>query len=176
MTTAELILYATPVGPLAAALDDLFERINDTQPTTAQTYPPHCTLTGFFHRSTSEIPRITSELAAAAGRLEPMPADAVEIVELHRRPDWVGLELRSSWLEALTEGFVREHELAVGDDALRPKSWPHLSIAYGDVDLAHAIESVVDFDIDLPVSWEVDLWQRAGRSWKRLGDRDDQRP
>ena len=43
----ELILYATPTGPLADACAAYFGAV---EPTTAQTYPPHVTLTGFFHR------------------------------------------------------------------------------------------------------------------------------
>ncbi|MDG2026150.1 MAG: hypothetical protein P8J50_03515 [Acidimicrobiales bacterium] len=50
MSRAELILYATPTGPLAEELDRLFAQFAERAPTTAQTYPPHCTLTGFFQR------------------------------------------------------------------------------------------------------------------------------
>ena len=48
MSRRELILYATPTGPLADACDRFFAAVESIGPTVAQTYPPHCTLTGFF--------------------------------------------------------------------------------------------------------------------------------
>jgi alpha-D-ribose 1-methylphosphonate 5-triphosphate diphosphatase len=47
----ELILYATPTRPLADQCNTFFEAAADLGPTSAQLYPPHCTLTGFFRRT-----------------------------------------------------------------------------------------------------------------------------
>ena len=93
MTRAELILYATPVGPLADALDCVYAHLSTTSPTTAQDYPPHCTLTGFFRRHLDEIVRIVAELERTIADVGPQPSDAVSVIGLHRRADWVGLEL-----------------------------------------------------------------------------------
>lgn len=166
MIRAELILYATPVGPLADALTDAFERIDRVAPTTAQTYPPHCTLTGFFHRSPSAIIRVRDEVARAEADAAP---GAVEVVALHRRTDWIGLELRSEWLHDTTARFVQGHQLGPGDDELRPKDWLHLSIAYGNGDLADADEALGQLDPALPASWEIALWQRhPDGAWTRV--------
>ena len=168
---AEFILYATPSGPLAATLDDVFARLAAEGPTTAQAYPPHCTLTGFFHREPSAAPRLIAELAAARGGDPQPPTGEVEIVALHHRPDWIGFELRSPWLQQLTERFVERHVSRPDDDPLRPKDWLHLSIAYGEGDLRRAAELTRPFDLSLPVKWDVDLWQRHDDgAWSRLRD------
>lgn len=173
MTRAELILYATPTGPLADALDEQFHRISALGPTTAQTYPPHCTLTGFFHRREAEIPRILAEVDRAVRESGPMPADAVDIIALRRSADWVGLELSSPWLIEATQRFIGCHRIGPGDDPLRPKDWLHLSIAYGTDDIA-AAAAATELDLTLPVRWEVALWQRlAAGDWRRLANRDD---
>ena len=56
------------------------------------------------------------------------------------------------------------------EDELRPKSWWHVSLAYGvdDVDpyRAPAVELV---DPTLPGTWQVGLWHRHGDgTWERL--------
>ena len=160
MSRAELILYATPTGPLADQLDRLHRDLADTVPSTAQRYPPHCTLTGFFHRDADEIDEVVAEVAGAVADVGAEPADPVRIVGLHRRADWVGLELESPWLQDVTARFVELHRRRATDDALRPKDWLHLSIAYGVDDLRQAGEAAADLDLTLPVDWEVGLWQR----------------
>ena len=168
MTRAELILYATPAGRLAAAIDDAFDRIATSGPTTAQTYPPHCTLTGFFHRDPDEIERIAAEVAFA---LADAPEGPVTIVDLHRRPEWTGLELQSPWLHSVVERFVALHRLGPGDDPLRPKDWLHLSLAYGIDDLGPANAALGDLDTGLSVVWDVALWQRhPNGAWSRLAN------
>lgn len=169
MTTAELILYATPSGPLGDALDDLFRQIAERGSTTAQDFPPHCTLTGFFHRDHADIPRIAAEVDHAIATIDRTSIDAVGIVALHRRPDWVGLELASGWLRDLTAGFVDAHVVGANDDAIRPKDWLHLSIGYGVDDLGATTRATDGLDLTLPVDWEIALWQRhADGSWSRL--------
>ena len=158
--TAELILYATPTGPLADSLDVRYRRLEAEGPTTAQDYPPHCTLTGFFHRAEDDVPRIVAELEQAIADIGAAPENPVEIVSLHRKADWVGLELRSEWLRGLTQRFVEVHRVDAGDDALRPKDWLHLSIGYGVADLGPAREVTADFDLEQDVDWEVGLWER----------------
>jgi ubiquitin-associated SH3 domain-containing protein len=168
VTAAELILYATPSGPLADALDEIFRRIAVGGPTIAQQYPPHCTLTGFFHRDPADIPRIAADVGHAVAAVGER-VGGVEIVGLHRRPDWVGLELESAWLRELTTRVVDRHTVGPDDDALRPKDWLHLSIGYGVDDLGPAFDATADLDLTLAAGWEVGLWQRhTDGSWSRL--------
>jgi hypothetical protein len=165
VTTAELILYATPSGPLGDALDNLFRQVAERGPTTAQDFPPHCTLTGFFRRDHADIPRIAAEVDHATATTT---TGAVDIVALHREPDWVGLELASDWLHDLTARFVDAHVVGANDDPLRPKDWLHLSIGYGVDDLGAAMKATDGLDLTLPVGWEISLWQRhPDGSWSR---------
>lgn len=166
MTRRELILYATPVGPLADAVDAYFAA---AEPTTANDYPPHCTLTGFFHREPRRADEVAAELQGLVNSAGPVPVDGVIVRSLHVGPDWVGLELHSPFCEALTAHFIADHRLEVNDDALRPKDWLHLSLAYGADDLAaHAAMASAMIDPTLPCTWEVGLWERAGTDWARL--------
>lgn len=170
MTTAELILYATPAGPLADELAGVYELISRTQPTTAQDYPPHCTLTGFFHRDADDIARIVTEIRDTLAAADPRPSDAVAVAALHQRSDWVGLEINSPWLAGVTEQFVRRHTLNDGDDPLRPKDWLHVSIGYGSGHGPHTIAATREFDHTLSATWDVGLWRRfADGSFSRLG-------
>lgn len=166
----ELILYATPTGPLAAACDRYFDVARSTLgPTTAHDFPPHCTLTGFFRRDHRRADEVVTELGTAIRDAGPVPPESVEVVALGCHDGWVGLELRSAWLQRLTAWIVAAHRLTPGDDALRPKDWLHLSLAYGvDGDLgpyARLAGEVVD--PGAPAGWEVAVWERAGVRWTR---------
>ena len=162
----ELILYATPTGPLGRALDRFFA----DHGTTAQTYPPHVTLTGFFRRPETradEIARQTADFLATSG--QPEPAE-VDIVELRTTDEWCGLVVDSPWLIDLTDRWMATQRVDTGEDALRPKRWLHLSLAYGDgavADVAEAATAAID--VELTVGWEVGLWRRVEPgAWMRL--------
>ncbi len=166
MTRRELILYATPVGPLAEAIEAYFGAV---EPTTANDYPPHCTLTGFFHRRPARANEIADEVRNLVASTGPVPEDGVVVRDLHLDADWVGLELHSPFCEEFTARFVAEHQSDPTDDALRPKDWLHLSLAYGVDDLTtHAATASEVIDPALPCTWEIALWERSGAAWTRL--------
>ena len=179
----ELILYATPTGLLGEWCDDFSNAVAAIGPTLAQTYPMHCTLTGFFRRTASQRSRVVDaveKLLAAAG---PVPLGAVEVVSLRQHDEWIGLELSSSWLLDLAARFATEHEIEPGDDPIRLKDWLHLSFAYGVDDLTQytSVASPLRRDpsqwpADVRAAvWEVALWERTGPGgWSRLtGGSDD---
>jgi hypothetical protein len=93
-------------------------------------------------------------------QLDIPPAGAVEVVGLRSEPNWIGLELRSPWLLDVTTRFEATHRLDPGDDALRPKDWLHLSLAYGVEDLSVYAALVELIDPDAPAGWEIGLWER----------------
>lgn len=157
----ELILYATPSGPLADACSRYFAAV---EPTVAQTYPPHVTLTGFFHRHDAR------RATAAAIALDPVPVEAVEIKRLVCSDEWVGLEVGSPWLETAAAGFAERVQPGAGEDEIRLKDWLHLSLAYGIDDLArHGARAEVEIDVTADVAWEVALWERSeDNGWERL--------
>lgn len=181
-TRRELILYATPTGPLAEQCAAYFDAASQTLgPTTAQTYPPHCTLTGFFRRTDAGVARAVAEIAPVIAAAGPVPGDAVTVVGCHATAEWVGLELRSPWLSDLAASVADGHTLAPGDDALRLKDWLHLSLAYGTaidrpaadrssiallLDRYGALAEVM-IDPNAAVGWEVGLWERTDQGWVR---------
>lgn len=163
----KLILYATPMGDLAAACDRYFAA---AAPTVAQQYPPHVTLTGFFSRQDDAA---SERILAAQGFIEeagPVPSEAVEVVGLIARPDWVGLEIESPWLRAIAERFAASDTPEPADDPIRLKSWLHLSLAYGVDDLA-SNERFARRMVDpgSQADWEVALWELGtDNTWHRL--------
>lgn len=172
-SVTELILYATPTGELAAACDRYFAACAERGPTTAQTYPPHCTLTGFFRRHPARVGVIVGEIQPVIDEAGPVPADAVAVAGLRCTDDWVGFELRSTWLARRTEEVVAAHQLQPGEDALRSKDWLHLSLAYGIDDLDPYRRLALDHGLDRrPIGgWEIGLWERTTTgAWHRLTD------
>lgn len=152
MTT--LILYAVPEGSLGEQIASYFDGID----TEAQSYPPHCTLTGFFHDD--DVARYVDAAARIAA-----PA-TVRVASLHTEgADWIGLEIDAPELIALTRRFADlVIEPRTRDDAVRVKEWLHVSLAYGHDpaihgDLAHRALAMVN--PDAAVSWSLRLYERT---------------
>lgn len=167
----ELILYATPTGALADTCAAYFAAASHLGPTTAQTYPPHCTLTGFFHRDASALDRIADEARVAVGECAWVSSLAVDLVSLHTTDTWVGIELRSQLFLDVADRFRVTHELGDDDDPIRCKDWMHLSLAYGDgIDLTRygGLATGLFADAMTPCDWEIGLWERTGAGrWVR---------
>jgi hypothetical protein len=93
----ELIFYATPAGSLKETCDRYFDLLKT--PTVAQTYPPHCTLTGFFHRDSFDVAAVLDDVAAVvsseSGSMT-VPDGAVAIEALRVTDEWIGLEVTSA--------------------------------------------------------------------------------
>lgn len=166
----ELILYATPEGPLARACAAFFaDLVERDRQTTAQTYPPHVTLTGFFRRRSVAVDRVVAE---ARRVISASPRGEADVSNVTERPDWVGLEITSEWMLSVAAAFTDLHELEAGDDPLRLKTWLHLSLAYGDVPGGRELAEYADvarrtIDADLRASWSIGLWERADVGWIR---------
>ncbi len=172
---SELILYATPIGPLADQCRRYFDRLrSDGLATTAQTYPPHCTLTGFFHRLGDRVAATVAEIdgALAAADVAPdgtFPDGEVVVEELVTDDGWVGLRLTSPRLVELAAALASAHRPRPDEDELRIKDWLHLSLAYDTPDLrAHAALAVEVVDPAADVRWQVGLWERRpDGGWER---------
>lgn len=185
MPRAQLILYAIPTGLLAEQCDRLFRMVRAIAPTTAQTYPPHCTLTGFFHRPVHRVhevidafertcaePAVRAAMADAGDRL--VARRHVQALGVRRHPDWLGIELEAPVLRHVATVFAGElaRSRRAGDDAIRLKDWLHLSLAY-DCDAAlldrHTALAGAMLGDDLACEWQLGLWRRhLGGRWEQL--------
>jgi ubiquitin-associated SH3 domain-containing protein len=161
----ELIVYACPAGPLAERVATFYAAsLARFGPNSAHAYPPHITLTGFFHDDAAAIPRYAVALDAAHARaMAARPAAPVQIRELAFLDGFYGLLIDSPWLEALTADFAATVESTTRRDELRVKSWLHLSLAYGFTPgdgpaLAELAASMVD--TAAPVAWELRFYER----------------
>jgi ubiquitin-associated SH3 domain-containing protein len=158
---AELILYAVPTGSLAQAIAAFFDELAE-RPTTAQRFPPHCTLTGFFHDDADAIGQYVD---AAQGVVRPVRVD----VALRTTPEWIGLEVQSPDLLALARDFAAAAApIESRRDQIRLKDWLHVSLAYGhDADatdeLANLATKLVDPAAD--VGWALRVYERRERDW-----------
>ncbi|MGE0732228.1 MAG: hypothetical protein AB7O92_28985 [Acidimicrobiia bacterium] len=179
MPRAQLILYAVPTGLLAEQCDRFFRMAAAIAPTTAQTYPPHCTLTGFFNRPVHRIGVVLDAYAQTLDRAGLHRSGRVESCEvtvrgIRRDAGWLGLELSSPRLLEVAASFAAAcaPQREPGDDALRLKDWLHLSLAYDcDTETLDRHEGLARAVVDdgLHCDWEVGLWRRHPRDrWERL--------
>ena len=165
----ELILYATPEGALLESCEAYFDELRSTgRATTAQTYPPHVTLTGFFRRRAQSVDRVANEARAAIESTRP---GTVHVSDVAERDGWVGLEIDSRWFSTVAATFADHHELEPGDDTVRLKDWLHLSLAYGDrppgTELAVCAALARDMIVGVSSSWSIGLWERSDAGWMR---------
>jgi ubiquitin-associated SH3 domain-containing protein len=171
-TPSELIVYACPTGPLAEQIAAFYTASRERfGANSAHAYPPHITLTGFFHDDAAAVPHYTTALAAARTRaLAALPDAPIRIRELAFLDGFHGLLIESPWLEALTADFAATVDSPSRRDELRLKNWLHLSLAYGfrpedAPGLADMALSMVD--IAMPVAWDLRLYERLpGGGWQ----------
>lgn len=161
----QLIVYACPVGELADQLERYYEKSQHLHgPNSAHYYPPHCSLTGFFDEQTTAVARYTQSLDRAYRKaLRNRTATAIEIVKMEFRPEWHGLILDSSWLQAIIIDFACKTPSPTRRDAIRPKTDLHLSFAYnfqqGQSDnLRQLAEKMIDPTADC--HWELRFYRR----------------
>jgi ubiquitin-associated SH3 domain-containing protein len=161
----ELIVYACPAGLLAEQVAGFYAAsLERFGPNSAHAYPPHITLTGFFHDDATAIPRYVAALGSACLRAMPArPASAVLIREIALLDGFHGLLADSPWLEALTADFAATVDSPSRRDELRLKRWLHLSLAYefrpeDGPALADMAASMLD--VAAPVAWELRLYER----------------
>ncbi len=166
-----LIVYAVPLGPLGEQLDDFWRRAAPIRPNAALEYPPHCTVTGFFHRRPEDVAGVVVALEQAVTGCGGSPLAPV-VARMVLDGSWFGLLLEAPGLVDLAERFARLAPTGAKDDAVRPKADPHLSLAYefapetGD-ELAALSALVVRPEAS--ARWELRLYEgRRGGSWRSL--------
>lgn len=160
----ELILYACPTGDLEAQLNVyLAESQRRWGVNKAHQYSPHCSLTGFFHDQPQAIASYLHAIDSALLHTPP-PANPIQITGMLFRDDWHGLTLESPWLMALTKAFAESASSTTRTDALRLKTWPHVSLAYG-FEPSHG-EGLKQLAVDCvnpgaAVVWNIRFYERS---------------
>jgi ubiquitin-associated SH3 domain-containing protein len=165
MAPTDLIVYACPIGPLSAQIEAFYAAsLAQCGPNSAHAYPPHITLTGFFHDEPAAVPRYVSALGAAHERAIANGPAEITISDLLLRPDFLAFTLVSPWLEALAADFAASvAEPLTRQDAIRLKNWLHLSLAYGYAEQQFLpLKALVEQHIDrsAPVAWELRFYER----------------
>ncbi len=164
----DLIVYAHPTGELAVQLEQYFETSRELfGANAAHNYPVHCSLTGFFHDEVASIPIYIDALRSKlAEHFDRSGSDLFPSVDqLRLEGDWFGLELSSVPLVALTESFAAKQPSLARIDALRVKTWLHVSIAYefnpehSDA-LAELAKATIDPESQVD-DWHLGLWERS---------------
>jgi hypothetical protein len=183
----ELILYAEPGGELGARCAEFWAAMSAADAATdAQTYPPHVTLTGCFHRDPSRVMPILDAYSRAVDAAAPRGLDGVRwmapaALELQVDDAWAGFHVAAPWMDAVVAAFTAPdsaaHPATSGDDELRLRSWLHLSLAYGDgyddcARTAAAAHAAGLQGLTSEGEWTVSLWRRDGSSWDRLATAD----
>ena len=170
----EYILYACPTGPMAEQIERYFATSQaQCGPNAAHRYPPHCTLTGFFHDNTASVPGYITALDAAIERGKATRPSAILTVNgLQTSAEWIGLAVEGPWLKSLVADFATAAASPTRRDALRLKDRLHLSLAYEFpaeqcstlAQLAHTLIAPA-----APVGWELRFYEREpGDVWRVL--------
>jgi hypothetical protein len=167
MARAGIIVYACPLGPLAAQLDRYFAAARDAcGPNTAHEYMPHVTLTGFFQDAPEALPSYAAALEAARERAAATrPEEPLEVTGMALNVEFHGLLLEGAWLKRLVADFAASAGSPPRREAIRLKEWLHLSLAYGFPPeqhgrLAELARALVD--PRSPAAWELRLYQSHG--------------
>jgi ubiquitin-associated SH3 domain-containing protein len=125
---------------------------------------PHCTLTGFFHDEETAVPIYIHALAEAWGQQsETRPSPVVTITGLMLTEQFHGLTLAAPWLQRVTAVFAQTAHSPSRTNAIRPKDWLHLSLAYGFPPAQHAGLAALAQEciaINTAVAWELRFYQR----------------
>lgn len=177
----ELILYATPNGELADQIKEFEARItSELGATTAQAYPPHVTLTGFFFRTPTRADELISDAAAVIAGLIDGDLHDTRIVDLALSAPWVGLEIVSPAFERIAAEVAARDQVTPGDDAIRLKDGLHLSLAYGELGDGNDLSSYGELarevvDVHAKVGWDLAIWERTSRAngpprWTQHGE------
>lgn len=176
----QLIVYAEPQGALGARCAEFWAAVSAAEAaTSAQEYPPHVSLTGFFGRHPARRADVVDAFTAALDEVVPAGLDGSRwagpvTTEYQANDEWIGFHVQASWMDALIAAFVADPRTApdAAEDPVRPKSWLHLSLAYGDGfadgrPVAEA-ESAPFADVRTETAWSLAVWRRDAHGWERL--------
>ncbi len=158
----ELIVYACPTGALAEQLQLYLDRTRAVPgPNAAHRYPPHISLTGFFHDDATAVPKYVNWLSSALQRAAHRADICIKTMMLEL--NFHGLIIESPWLRQLASDFAALAQSPSRKDQLRLKDWLHLSLAYEFSPEQHeCLKSIAQslVDVNALVSWELCFYER----------------
>lgn len=167
-----VILYATPRDEL---LEDCLrfwaEAESNGIRTSAQSYPPHCSLTGFFRLPVERLDELVQLVHAAIGASGFQGATEVPLSRV-QTADWLGFSgAQPAWLVVAQQTAQAEAGAACGE-GLRVKSDHHLSLAYGrgyqaqrHRKLAREVFSKESYGDS---QWSIGVWKLENMTWSSL--------
>jgi ubiquitin-associated SH3 domain-containing protein len=160
-----LIVYACPTGDFAAQLDAYFAQSRALfGENTAHQYPPHISLTGFYHDVASTIPAYVQQLDHALATVRQLqPAPVISLTRLNMSEDFHGIEIESMWLKQVIDVFITFAQSSTRRDAIRKKDWLHLSLAYHfepaqGTKLKELAQSHIR--LNAPVRWQLRFYEQ----------------
>lgn len=167
----QLIVYACPAGPLAEQLESYFRKSRLLcGANKAHNYMPHCSLTGFFHDDPAHAQTYVAQLEACfqshwTGAIK----QPIRVKGLEFKADWHGLLLDAPELKQLIQHFAETSSSPTRQGEIRPKSWLHLSLAYGFKEgQAKRLESLAQSLVnpEANATWELRFYRRdEGNGW-----------
>ena len=164
----ELLVVATPVGPLAHAIDAYRQAVVvriGINP--AHRSPPHCLLTrSFYDRLTSARSYRRAIVATLRSQQRLLRGVATALTT---NQEWHSLEIESPSLTALAVEIAAGGTSATRHEHVMAHSLLRLALAT-DFDAAdhHLLSELAHRIVDpaLPAEWRVDLWERSDGNWR----------
>lgn len=172
LARSQLIVYATPGGGIGEACGRFWNQAQASGiATSAQSYPPHCSLTGFFKSSGELVSDVEALLRAEVESLGTDGDHREVVLERRKTESWLGLSIHCSNWARLSQKFADECE-SLPIEPVRSKSDLHLSPAYGaglsaDEHLSLALGAFHGVDL-WDVSWTIGLWAFERPRWRQL--------
>lgn len=169
--SCQLIVYACPLGPLAEQIEIYFNKSRSLcGPNKAHGYMPHCSLTGFFYDDPAQAQHYVERLEDCYQRYwSGSSRNRIGVKGMEFKPDWHGLLLDAPILKRMMQQFAQSSATPTCQEKIRPKSWLHLSLAYGfHGNQSKRLESLAQALIqpEREVNWQLRFYRREqGNGW-----------
>lgn len=171
MSSSQFIVYACPQGELAGQIQAFYQESLDLCGfNAAHNYMPHCTLTGFFNDEISSINLYIQALETAYNTAKSTATPLkLDVIKMTLQTYWYGLELKAEGIPSLMIHFAQLANSPTRLEALRLKTWLHLSLAYEfQPEHAEQLKHLAEIRINpqAQVDWELRFYQRhLDQSW-----------
>jgi hypothetical protein len=164
----ELVVAATPTGPLAHAIDAYRQAVAvriGRNP--AHDLPPHCLVVRSYHDRPSSVRAYRRAFAATLMNNWRRPENVV-VTALSLHTTWHGLEIESQPLRALAANLASPSVGGTRPNHFTPHDRLRLALAAGFDHADHEALSELALrivDPMLPAQWDVALWLRTEGAW-----------